>query len=817
MEGANHTHPVVIRAPPVDLSLYDGLIQVMAADRSAKDSFWTRKMVDRLSSKGMGSYQRPTIKSLVVCISGRNVSFFPPIFFRGRPHAAYMPWWASPVNASRPRAIVPRTLLTKVGPSVETCDRKVRRECVRLGAVPVTGPVHSIDHRCRLLQMKVVDFHRKQMLVYESQRRQQWRADILPHDAAMLKSFARHHRSECLRHALEAKDMDRICLVVESGADPATELRSGLFPLMTAVLKRSVSHVQRLLAAGADINFGNSMGMTALMWAVKRDDYAMVDALLEEGADVGVEGCLGWTAMSIASRHGRRDIAQLIVETLRRDKISGEMNATRALNHRSTVNAGLTPLMIAAIHRNEAMARCLMRLGAKPGVKCYQGYVAGEHAAKAGWTVFGLWLQETQAFGDNGVYTFADMKAESALRVAAVRMLDAISSGATVEDDAIKIKSRPATASTNSRPGSSIANSRPGSSSAGRARLTSTAKLGSSSRPSSAVSVARETAATSAASAEDQEQEVVPVESVRLRGPSGFLDVSQVQLEQVRSNTLLTVSVLQEGRAAPDAETDSGHTALISAVYRGRKKAVRSLVQEGADPNYSNRNGRTALMAAAAVGDREMALVLLGLGADAAWLDIHGKIAGAYAFERGFNELAELLAVAASDGPEAAVNWEMDRACREEEEAERQRRKKLLDQLGGLGADDVAEADLHDWMLRVTRPREAARLADKKQAALDDPNGAKEHGSVPHQHQRRQRCPKCTLFLPCLHFAATTLPDGVPEWSWNMRRLKHSVDQRIAAGGGLVDAGSGGGGGNRMWWKPLHQAHRNRVLPPAKN
>lgn len=27
-EGANHTHPVVIRAPPTDLSLYDALIQV---------------------------------------------------------------------------------------------------------------------------------------------------------------------------------------------------------------------------------------------------------------------------------------------------------------------------------------------------------------------------------------------------------------------------------------------------------------------------------------------------------------------------------------------------------------------------------------------------------------------------------------------------------------------------------------------------------------------------------------------------------------------------------------------------------------------
>lgn len=97
--------------------------------------------------------------------------------------------------------------------------------------------------------------------------------------------------------------------------------------------------------------------MTALMWAVKRDDYAMVDALLEEGADVGVEGCTGWTAMSIAARHGRMDIAQLLVEVMRRDKIAGEMNSDRVLNHRSTTYGGLTPVAIAAIHRNESMVR----------------------------------------------------------------------------------------------------------------------------------------------------------------------------------------------------------------------------------------------------------------------------------------------------------------------------------------------------------------------------------------------------------------------------------------------------------------------------
>lgn len=704
--------------------------------------------------------------------------------------------------------------------------KQVRRECVRLGVVPATGPVHSIDHRCRLLQMKVADFHRKQMLIYESQRRQQWRIDIAPHDAAMLKTFSHHHRSEHLRHALDAKDMDRVCVVIESGADPRTELRSGLFPMMAAVLKRSIPVIQRLLAAGADVNHGNSKGMTALMWAVKRNDYAMVDALLEEGADVEVEGCSGWTAMSIASRHGRRDIAQFLVETLRADKVVGDMKATRALNHRSSVNRGLTPLAIAAIHRNEAMARCLMRLGAKPAVKCHQGHVAGEHAAKAGWGVFGLWLQETQAFGDRGVYTFADMNAENALRVAEQRMLDAISSGETVEDDSNKNSLTASMASNNgSRPESAKASSssRPVSSStSGDTRRLSSASRGRRPTSSRKQSESRPTSAISATAAEEEHIQTPPEplpgvlsETARDGGLSGFLDVTQFQLGQIRSKILLTVSVLHEGRAAPDTETDTGHTALISAVYRGQSSSVRSLVQEGADPDYSNRNGRTALMAAAATGDTKMVIILLRHKADAARTDIHGKVAGAYAFERGFVDLAKLLAIAASDGHEAAVDWELDRSRREEEEKERQRVQDLIDKDGGGGGDGVPEADLYDWMIRVTKPREAARIADRKfqseQGSFHQSEPSKHNNSLSTpwgQQQGRERCPKCTLFVPCLHFSGEKLPDGVAEWSVNQRGASRRANAGVKR---FVHARSDNQ--SVPWWRTLHQAHRDRTLP----
>lgn len=496
----------------------------------------------------------------------------------------------------------------------------------------MTGPVHSIDHRCRLLQMKIIDFHRKKMLVYESQRRRQWRTDIAPQNAVILKRFSRRHLSDCLRDALISSDMDCLSMLVKAGADPTFELRGGVFPLMAAVLRRSAPGVRALLAAGADVDQSNSRGITALMSAVKRNDYAMVNTLLEEGAAIEIEGCSGWTAMSIAARHGRMDIAEFLVDTLRRDKISGEMNSERALNHRSTLNGGLTPVAIAAIHRNEAMVRCLMRLGARPGVKCHKGYAAGDHARKVGWKSLGLWLQETRAFGTSGLYTFADMQAESRLRAAAACMLGAVASGLMAEDE--------------------------------------------SKTKSNEHHTVRETNISSG-------QQIIQVMASgidsghkSIQKPEMF-DKCQIQLKQMRSNTLLTVKLLQEGLAAPDTETDAGHTALISAAYRGLTSGVRMLIQEGADPNYRNRNDRTALMAASAQGHIKVVVALLMEDAHAEIMDIDGKVAGAYANEKGYVELAELLAVAASSGRDAALNWERDRKRREEEENQTRTTKEV--------------------------------------------------------------------------------------------------------------------------------------------
>lgn len=618
------------------------------------------------------------------------------------------------------------------------------------------------------------------MLVRESQRRQQWRAAIAPRDSVVLKDYARRHLAECTLEALSAKDVDRVCLLVEGGADPTSETRGGVFPLLAAVFRRSVPSIRRLLAAGADVDANNSRGMTALMWAVKRDDYAIVDALLEEGADVSVEGRTGWTAMSIAARHGRIEIAQLLVDSVRRDEVSGDWNANRVLNHRSALMRGLTPLMIAAIHRNEALVRYLMRLGADPGVTCHQDKTAAKHATQAGWPALGVWLQGTRAFGSNGIYKLADMQAERSLRTAGARMLDAIKSGATVKDGVEQSEVETKTYAPRENPAPVAC------------------RVASDARP---------------------------------RRFDLLCDITSMQMEQQRLETPLTVKVLREGQAAPDTETDSGHTALISAAYRGMATGVRLLMQEGADPNYRNRNDRTALMAAAAAGHRPVVLMLLKEEADPEILDIEGKSAGAYAFGGGYSELAELIALAARCGSKGALEWEKSRVGEEAEGHCGRRTETLPRKLAFAGDVEFPEADSDDWMIRVTR--KAVRHAELRKAALSisrEPSAGTQSNLIkdgagssprPGYPSRGRRCPMCTLPVPCLHFSsvenlASEFPDGVPQWRWNKRKMGRS--KRIFAGG-KKETNEGAGIPGRIdcdidWWKQLHRAYRQRALQP---
>jgi ankyrin repeat protein len=78
---------------------------------------------------------------------------------------------------------------------------------------------------------------------------------------------------------------------------------------------------------------------------------------------------------------------------------------------------------------------------------------------------------------------------------------------------------------------------------------------------------------------------------------------------------------LEDDPRCHEAFSSDGWTALHLAAFFGHAEAVKLMVEKGADPRAVSRNGQAnhPLHAACASGKSEAALVLIGAGADPAW------------------------------------------------------------------------------------------------------------------------------------------------------------------------------------------------------
>lgn len=102
--------------------------------------------------------------------------------------------------------------------------------------------------------------------------------------------------------------------LLENGADPNAEIRSGTTWLMWAAWSGHLGVVELLLARGADPNAQDPTGITVLMGAVYQGHTEVVRALLDNGADVRATGQLGMTAVWVAARNGHSEVVEVLVE-----------------------------------------------------------------------------------------------------------------------------------------------------------------------------------------------------------------------------------------------------------------------------------------------------------------------------------------------------------------------------------------------------------------------------------------------------------------------------------------------------------------------
>ena len=131
--------------------------------------------------------------------------------------------------------------------------------------------------------------------------------------ARMKGTVSRDALSRALVAALvDARD-EMAALLVEHGADPAHEDRSGNPVLSVAVAKGMKNTARALIAHGADPSEGNRTGIPPLVDAAKSGDAAMASVLLDAGADINVSSARGETALMMAAAEGRRPVFDLLL------------------------------------------------------------------------------------------------------------------------------------------------------------------------------------------------------------------------------------------------------------------------------------------------------------------------------------------------------------------------------------------------------------------------------------------------------------------------------------------------------------------------
>ena len=174
--------------------------------------------------------------------------------------------------------------------------------------------------------------------------------------------------------------------------------------LVQAAADQDRQTVRALLKQGVDVNAARADGVTALLWAAHWNDLDMMDALLRAGANVNAADDYGVTALTRACENASEAaVAKLLAAGAKANASeksgltplmvasrTGNINVVKALlAHGANVNAATaaadaTPLMWAVTQGYSGIVRVLIEGGANPRGSTAKGFTPLMFAARNG-------------------------------------------------------------------------------------------------------------------------------------------------------------------------------------------------------------------------------------------------------------------------------------------------------------------------------------------------------------------------------------------------------------------------------------------------
>jgi ankyrin repeat protein len=409
-------------------------------------------------------------------------------------------------------------------------------------------------------------------------------------------------------------------LLLKAGAQPNTPIGTGETPLMTCAHTGNIEAVRMLLAHGVDVNAKEPIqNQTALMWAAAEQHASVVKALIEAHADVKAHTKTGFTALHFAAREGDLESARALLDAgvdvnvralpertagrgaVMTGAVTGRAGGQEAGGGRAgaprgggparsgTAFVGATPLLVATVRGELALAHFLLDRGADPNV------------LDGGFTPL-FWASGTWENGlSNPVYGFVDPVGGIQDRREKLRLVNALlAHGANPN---LQMRMRPPTFRGTGSGGFNDA--------AGATAFIVAANAAD-------VEIMRILLAAGADPkvVTNSGSNALLAATALTRGIGEFVDDEDHALEAIKF--LLDLGL------DPKSVTKFNENALFGPAYRGWNRVMELLIEKGAEVNIVNKGGVTPYLASSGLGDRiggvlfntEGAALLLKHGAD---------------------------------------------------------------------------------------------------------------------------------------------------------------------------------------------------------